>query len=414
MTGNADRGGLGADPTDDVLLARFAAVFDRLRASAAERERHRVHPFAEVEELRRLGFGALRLPREMGGSGASLRQLFRLLTELDSNLPQALRHHFFRVEMLLLQRETQQAQRWLDRVSAGDLFGNATTEPHGAKLGEIRTRTQPEGDGYRLNGKKIYCTGNLYAQWVPIAAVDQDGAPIQVIVPAKDPGVAIMDDWNGFGQRLTGTDTTAFTNVAVPAEDVTRISGRDGHQGAGFHQLVLVATLAGIGRAARDDLVAEVRRRNRIYYTGTGEVPRRDPIIQEAVGMIDATIQSCVALAEHATRLLQDAWELWAGGGESDAVDQAFIAAEIAIGAAQVMLSQQVVEVAGRIFDCLGASSTLISLGLDRHWRNARTVASHNSILFKARVIGDHVLNGTAPRIFRAGHDVGEKAEAIS
>jgi alkylation response protein AidB-like acyl-CoA dehydrogenase len=128
--------------------------------------------------------------------------------------------------------------------------------------------------------------------------------------------------------------------------------------------------------------------------------------------MIDATIQSCLALSEHATRVLQDAWDLWADAGEAGAVDQAFIAAEIAIGAAQVVLSQQIVEVAGRIFDCLGASSTLISLGLDRHWRNARTVASHNPILFKARVIGDHVLNGTAPRIFRAGHDIGEKAEA--
>jgi len=73
------------------------------------------------------------------------------------------------------------------------------------------------------------------------------------------------------------------------------------------------------------------------------------------------------------------------------------------------MLSQQVVDVAGRIFNCLGASSTLIPLGLDRHWRNARTVATHNSVLFRSKVIGDYVLNGTVPELFRVGHDVGEK-----
>lgn len=399
--------------TDESLLAPFAAVFERLRASAAERERARVHPFAEVKELRELGFGALRLPPELGGHGASLSQLFRLLTELgtaDSSLPQALRHHFFRTEMFLLQKDTPQGRRWLERVAAGDLFGNGTTEPHGAKLGQIGTRVVPDGSGFRLNGKKIYGTGNLYAQWLPVAAVDQNGEPIQVVVPADGAGVAILNDWNGFGQRLTGTDTTVFENVAVPAENVLQTGASEGHHGAGFHQLVLVATLAGIGRAARDDLVADVRRRNRVYYTGTGQIPRRDPIIQEAVGTIEAIVRSCVALSERAALALQHAFELWSAGGDFRSVDAAFVAADIEVGAAQVMLSQQVVDVAGRIFDCLGASSTLIPLGLDRHWRNARTVATHNSALFRAKVIGDYVLNDVLPEIFRAGHDVGEKA----
>jgi alkylation response protein AidB-like acyl-CoA dehydrogenase len=405
---------LETEPTDEALLARFGGVFDKLRASAAARDRDRIHPLDEVKELRELGFGALRLPRELGGYGASLTQLFRFLTELgaaDSNLPQALRHHFFRVETLLLKKNTPQARRWLKRVAEGDLFGNGTTEPHGAKIGQIATRVLPEGDGYRLNGKKIYSTGNLYAQWIPVAAVDHNGEPIQVVVSASAPGVVIMDDWSGFGQRSTGTDTTVYTNVAVPAENVLQVGAPDGHHGAGFHQLVLVATLAGIARAARDELVAQVRRRNRVYFTGTGQVPREDAIIQEAVGKIEAIVRSCVAMSESAARALQDAFDLWAREADFQAVDQAFIAADIAVGAAQVMLSQQVVDVAGRIFDCLGASSTLIPLGLDRHWRNARTVATHNPILFKARVIGDHLLNGTAPRIFRVGHDIGEKAD---
>jgi alkylation response protein AidB-like acyl-CoA dehydrogenase len=399
-------------PTDAELGARFAPVFDRLRLSAAQRERERAHPFPEVRELQALGFGALRLPRERGGLGASLRQLFALLTELaaaDSNITQALRQHFFRVEMLLLRPDDPDHRRWLDRVAAGDLFGNGTTEPHGLKLGQIATRVRRAGAGYRLDGKKIYCTGNLYARWVPLVALDEDGQQVLVVVPSDAPGVVIRDDWDGFGQRLTGTDTTEFQNVFVPAGDVTPIGAFEGHHGAGFHQLVLVATLAGIGRAVRDDLVREVRGRTRIYFTGTGELPRYDPIVAEAVGSIAATVEACDALATQAAATLHEAWAVWTSGADFATVDAAFVHAETIIGMAQIVLSREIVDVAGRLFDPLGASSTLRTNGLDRHWRNARTVATHNSALFKARVVGDYLLNGTPPRIFRAGHDVGEK-----
>jgi len=401
-------------PSDEELLARFRPVFDRLRADAARRERERLHPFAEAEELRRLGFGAIRVPRPYGGAGASLRQLFMILSELasaDSNIPQALRQHFFRVEMLLLEPDAPDNHRWLERVVGGDLFGNGTTEPHGAKLGQIATRVYRDGSRFRLEGKKVYCTGNLYAQWIPIAALDEHGKPVVVIVASDAPGVSILDDWDGFGQRLTATDTTIFESVRVPAEDVTYISESDGHHGAGFHQMILVSVLAGIGRAVRDDLIREVRARKRIYYTGTGELPRHDPIMQEAVGSIAATVAACDALSAHAAGTLQDAWSLWAAGRDFATVDGAFVTAETTIGMAQIVLSRDIVDVAGRMFDCLGASSTTRPAGLDRHWRNARTVATHNSALFKARVVGDYLLNGTPPRVFQAGHDVGEKAE---
>ncbi|WP_372498774.1 hypothetical protein [Streptomyces purpurascens] len=50
-----------------------------------------------------------------------------------------------------------------------------------------------------------------------------------------------------------------------------------------------------------------------------------------------------------------------------------------------------------RLYDVGGASATLREHHLDRHWRNARTVASHNPIAHKARVSGDWLLNGTPP-----------------
>ncbi len=46
------------------------------------------------------------------------------------------------------------------------------------------------------------------------------------------------------------------------------------------------------------------------------------------------------------------------------------------------------------MFDVGGASALQEDARLDRHWRNARTLASHNPVIYKARVVGDHALNG--------------------
>jgi hypothetical protein len=43
-----------------------------------------------------------------------------------------------------------------------------------------------------------------------------------------------------------------------------------------------------------------------------------------------------------------------------------------------------------------GASATQSVCNLDRHWRNVRTISTHNPTFLKASAIGDHVVNGTA------------------
>lgn len=45
----------------------------------------------------------------------------------------------------------------------------------------------------------------------------------------------------------------------------------------------------------------------------------------------------------------------------------------------------------------LGASSTSAGKALDWHWRNARTVSTHNPFIDKARVVGDWAINGNEP-----------------
>ncbi|MFT4307466.1 MAG: acyl-CoA dehydrogenase family protein [Microbacterium sp.] len=401
--------------SDQELLAGFAPLFERIARGAAARERTRALPLEEMRELALAGIGAVRVPAELGGAGVSLRQLLGLLRELaaaDSNLPQALRQHYYQVELLLQRRQDPDAQAWLRRVVAGDLFGSATTEPHGSRLGEVSTvlRRDPAG-GYRLNGRKIYGTGNAYAQWLPVGAVDEDGVPVVPVVPRDRAGVTLLDDWDGFGQRLTATSTTVFEDVAVSDDEVRRFPLEGPKRGgSGLHQTVLLATLAGIAQAAARDLAEIVRVKTRVYFTGTGELPRDDAVVQEQVGRAQAAADAARWILEGLARELEGAWRLWRDPDADPAVvDAAFVDVELAVASAQVTISESVLDQTAHLLDVLGASSLSSRLGLDRHWRNARAIASHNPYPFKARLLGDHLLTGAEPEGFAVGKDVGDK-----
>ncbi|HNO64414.1 MAG TPA: acyl-CoA dehydrogenase, partial [Thauera aminoaromatica] len=90
-------------PQFETLAARFRPIFARIAERAAEREHDRELPFDAVGWLREARFGALRVPVEHGGFGASVEQFFALLIELaeaDSNLPNIFRAHFGQIERL--------------------------------------------------------------------------------------------------------------------------------------------------------------------------------------------------------------------------------------------------------------------------------------------------------------------------
>jgi alkylation response protein AidB-like acyl-CoA dehydrogenase len=82
-------------------------------------------------------------------------------------------------------------------------------------------------------------------------------------------------------------------------------------------------------------------------------------------------------------------------GRHDDAAALADVAIEVA--KAQLIAERLALSAAQRLFDTGGASATSRTLNLDRHWRNARTVASHNPLAYKAHASGNYVLNGVWP-----------------
>ena len=69
------------------LAARFRPIFARIAEGALERERTRSLPHEPIRWLKEAGFGAVRVPREHGGAGASLPQLIQLLIVSKTHFP---------------------------------------------------------------------------------------------------------------------------------------------------------------------------------------------------------------------------------------------------------------------------------------------------------------------------------------
>ncbi|WP_409283776.1 acyl-CoA dehydrogenase family protein [Pseudomonas protegens] len=381
------------------LAERFRPIFQRIAAGAVEREHSRTLPYEPIQWLKQAGFGAVRVPVEYGGGGASLPQLLQLLIELaeaDANVPQALRGHFAFAEDRLNAAPGPGRDLWFKRFVEGDIVGCAWTEIGAVEIGQVITKVTPDGEKWRLNGEKFYSTGSIFSDWIDVYAQRTDtGGDVIAAVRTRQPGIQQSDDWDGFGQRTTGSGTSRFNDAEVEAENIIDFATRFKYQTA-FYQLVLLATLAGIGRAALRDVAHEVRVRKRIYSHGNAPQVSADAQVQQVVGEIAALVYAAEAAAVRAAGPAQQAYLARFAGDEAQE-RAANVAAEIESATAQVVVTELIQRATSELFNALGASDIRQGKALDRHWRNARTVSSHNPVIYKARIVGDWQINGSEP-----------------
>ena len=379
----------------------LAALLAFIGEDASNRERERSLPFTMVDAIRQARLGALRVEAEAGGGGATNRELFETVIQLgdaDPNVAHILRNHFTFVERFVRGATAPKHEKWRRAVVDGAIFGLAYGELEAARVGgkDANTVLTPEGDGYRLNGTKYYSTGTLYSDYVLVRAKLPSDELASAIIPVTRAGVEIVDDWDGFGQRLTGSGTTIFRDVRVEADEV--VPDTEGHFFTQSYtgpvpQLILTAINAGILRGILRDAAALVRRRERSYTHAPSDLPAEDPILQVTVGQIAsnafAAEATVLAAADSLDRLDR------ARAGDQTGFDAATHEASLQTSKAKVIVDELATRSAGLLLDVGGASATKQSYNLDRHWRNARTLASHNPGTYKARAIGDHVINGT-------------------
>ena len=378
------------------VLAEIAADY-RIRLADGGTE----PPLRGLKLVREHRLGAVRLALDLGGAGYPLPKFFDhviALAAADPDLAHILRIHYSLVEELQVKPTRPGSDRWIAVVAEGGLIGGTNTELSQKAVGGNNrdTRLVAGESGLRLHGRKFYSTGAQFSDYLRVTAQDDDGAPTAVVIPADRAGVEHADDWDGIGQRQTGSGTTIFDDVVVEADEVFPLGatiGVDRPRGA-FLQLYLHAIAAGILRSLAADAASLVRGRSRTYTFASADAPTADPQLLAIVGEIDAVAYAAQALVRSAAAEL---------GAAADAAHATGIDTElekrssIAAARVKVAMEEPALRAASRIFDAGGASAVQASAVLDRHWRNLRTLFSHNPAIYKARILGDIAVNGVEP-----------------
>jgi len=381
--------------------SEFNALIKELKEDSKRRDLVTSDVRDYVGKLKEIGLGAARIPAALGGAGIPLAELFALLFEIakaEPNVAHVLRNHFLFVEGLI-KPDLQEGNRALiERAVAGELFGLSHHENSDVPAGTaiFNVVLTPLGDEFRLNGDKAYSTGNLYSDTIVVAATGPDGANAIALVPADREGVEHLDDWDGIGQTLTGSGTTRYRDVVVYADEL--LSGPRGSRvrpyGSTFAQLWLTTIVAAILNRAVEDAAEVVRSRKRNYFHGLSPEPRNDPNLQQTLGALSAHAHVAETAVRDAAVRLDRSWN--SGGGVTIDID---VARDASVAALQTKIVVDGVAqwLTSELFEVVGASGTTRAKRLDRHWRNARTLSSHNPKAYKARVLGDYLLNNNPP-----------------
>jgi SfnB family sulfur acquisition oxidoreductase len=382
---------IGSDE-EALAVARDLAAEFALEASARDRERRL--PWQEIECLSQAGLWGITVPREFGGAAVShvtLAEVTAIIAEADPSIGQIPQNHYCLVDAVRLIGTPEQQTFFFAEALAGKRLGNAVSERGNKDRRDLQTRLSRTSEGLRLNGKKFYSTGALFAHWVPVAAKDDDGLGVLVYVHRDAPGLTVEDDWDGIGQRTTASGTVIADNVAVESWQVLprhRLFEPATIHGS-FAQLLHAAIDLGIARAALADLRLWVRERARPWGDSNQAEASQDPLTLTRIGDLLIRLHGAEALLERAARVIDRARAASTDASVSDA--------SIATAEARVVTTEVALETSTVLFELAGTQAALSEHNLDRHWRNARTHTLHDPVRWKPHAIGNFWLNGIHP-----------------
>ncbi|MFL9874374.1 SfnB family sulfur acquisition oxidoreductase [Paraburkholderia megapolitana] len=383
-----------ADDADAIAAAH--ALAQRLAKEAAVRDRERRLPHEEIEWFSQSGLWAITVPKVYGGAGVSfvtLTEVVKIVAAADPSLGQLPQNHYGLVDVISLTGTDEQKRYFFGEILSGKRFGNGFSEKGTKHVLDLKTRVRRDGDDYVVDGTKFYSTGALFAHYVPVLGLDDDRKGWLAYIPKGTPGLTVIDDWSGFGQRTTASGTVVLDSVRVPASNVFpahRVSDFPTLNGP-ISQIIQAAIDAGIAHAAIEDTLTFVRTRSRPWIDSGVERAADDPLTVREIGHLHIQLHAADALLERAARTLD------AIAAQPEVSEDDVARASVAVGEAKVLTTEIALLASEKLFELAGTQSTLSEHNLDRHWRNARTHTLHDPVRWKYHLVGNYYLNGVKP-----------------
>ena len=220
------------------LLALAEDLSEELAARAAEHDRDGTYPFEAIDALRAAGYFAAPVPVALGGLGVSsahdLVVASSRLARGDASVAIGVNMHLVAVQNMERRRrvavaagEERRARGFassLERIARDGVVLAAAISERGQDLtrpGTVASRTEA---GWRIDGRKLFCTMSPAAThlYVAVTYADAEGSEryAYAMVPADAPGVVIHDDWDALGMRASGSHSVSLEGVELPDSGV--------------------------------------------------------------------------------------------------------------------------------------------------------------------------------------------------
>ncbi|WP_244118959.1 acyl-CoA dehydrogenase family protein [Burkholderia gladioli] len=388
----------GASPASGPSLdapGSFGELIAALRASAAERDRRGGHAAREKAWMAALGLQTLAVPRAFGGQEADwpiVYQTIRAIARVDSALAHLVGFQVLQIVSVDVWGSEAQRERYLrGTVEQGWWWGNAVNPL------DTRLVARQDGEGYRLDGIKGFCSGTRGSARMTISAHDPaTGKPVFAVVPTGRDGITVHEDWDPIGQRQTDSGSVSFNAVRVEADEVLHRSETPPTPRATLRtlvsQLVLTNLFVGLAEGALAEARDYVSTRGRPWIHSGVANAQDDPYTLQRFGDMRVQAVAAEALADRAARGLQAAWdrkEALSADGRAEVA--------LAISEAKIVAQRAALDAGEALFDACGARATAAPLALDRFWRNARTHTLHDPLDYRLRDVGRYALTGVLP-----------------
>jgi len=223
------------------------------------------YPEDIVKGMAEMGLFGLMIPEEYGGLGESLLTYALVVEQIARgwmSVSGVINTHFIVAYMLMQHGTAEQKANFLPKMAAGEFRGGfSMSEPEvGSDVAGIKSRADVDGDGFRLNGQKMWLTNGARSSIVATLVKDDLGADsvyrnMTTFLVTKEPGfgetrpgLTIPGKIDKMGYKGVETTEMILDNVSVTTDDV--LGGRDG-RGKGFYQMMDGVEVGRVNVAAR-------------------------------------------------------------------------------------------------------------------------------------------------------------------
>ena len=263
----------GPDPEliAELLSTTAAFVEHEIRPVASEMERADVFPEKLIGSMADVGLFGMLIKPEFGGLGLDLDTYWQVVAEVSSgwmSLGGAINTHTIAAYLIEEFGTTAQKERMLPKMATGECRGAvAMTEADaGSDVAAINCSAKRDGDGYVVNGSKMFITNGERAGVVMLLVVTDPAATprhrgLSLVIAERGDGMMAGRHIEKLGYNGIETIELIFDGYRCTADDIL-----GGEPGRGFYQVMAGSEIGRLNVAARAIGVARAALREATAY----------------------------------------------------------------------------------------------------------------------------------------------------